>query len=138
MAFLWLLPFIVIIPETIIVPVDNVTSPSTPSFNVFAIVIDAQLKVPAPTAIILFLPVTLPALIVTAPDTVRLFNRLIVNVLEFAPALIVRLLQTAATLTLTLILSLIITTSFEVGTGLFPHVTVLSQLPERDAVLLAP
>ena len=104
------------LPEILTIPVDSETIQSLLSLPGSAIEIDAQVKVPLPTAIILLSPLPVPPLIITVPDTVRLCPVLIVIVLSFPPLLIVKVLQTAAVLTVTLKLFGMTTSCALVGT----------------------
>ena len=96
---------------------------------------EPAVRVPAPTAIVKFV-LLLPGLIIfTRPVTDREFDPLMVNRPVFT---VVKVLQTAAIFTVTVIPLLIITSSEEVGTEDPPQVAVLFQLPLTDAVLVAP
>jgi hypothetical protein len=105
-----------------------------------AIVIEAQEKVPPPTAIILLSALPVPPFITTAPDTVRLCPALIVIVFELPPLLIVKVLQTAAVLTVTLKLFGITTSCALVGTRFNDQFAAVFQLllEEPSHVLVCP
>jgi hypothetical protein len=96
----------------------------------------AALNVPVPTATVL-LKFAVGAVMVIAPETVRLFVPLMVIPLLAAGALIVILVHAAATSTVTITPLLMVTVSPATGTGFPPHVAVLLQLPVTEAVLAA-
>jgi len=89
----------VILPVTETVPVDSVIPDIRFEFVAATTRIEAQEKVPEPTAIILLSLEPVPAPIETAPVTVKLFGELIDKVLAVPPLLIMKLLHTAAVFT---------------------------------------
>jgi hypothetical protein len=118
MAFLAAVPFIVIFPVTFTVPVEIVISESIASSDVVAIVTEVQDKLPLPTVIILSsppAPVPVPALMVTAPLTIKEFEPLMISVLSSFPPAIVNVAQTEFRLTVTSSLLSIITVSTGLG-----------------------
>lgn len=128
--------FIIRLPETVAVPVDMVRKFVLLLPPVVAMDTEAQVNVPAPTAIVLSSPLPDPELIVMAPVTVKELDPLIVTAIIVPPEFMVSDAHSAATFTVTLIPLLITTSLAEVGTEAPPHVVTLFQLPETDAVLV--
>jgi len=124
-------------PDTVAVPVDIVKKLVRLSLPVTSIVIEAQVKVPAPTARVLSSPEPVPEFIVIAPVTANEFVPEMETVVAVPPALIVKLAQVAAVLTVTLTPLLIITSSVAEGTPTGDHVAGVFQLPLATAVFCA-
>lgn len=127
---------VVISPEMVSVPVDTLIVLSLPVVVAF-IVSEPAVKLPAFTLIV---PVIEDAGLgmVISPVTVREFVPLIVKVLFALIAPNVRDLHAAPEIfTVNVIPELIITSSLLVGVDDPPHVVVLFQFPDTDAVLVA-
>ena len=107
---------IVILPETVTVPVERVTCDVRLLLPVAVIEMELQDKDPDPTASVILSLLLVPAPIETVPETVIEFDPLTVTVLELLPPEMVRDLQTAAVLTVTLKLLGITTSCADVGT----------------------
>ncbi len=122
--------FIVMPPVTVTVPVVSVNSERRLLFPVADILMYAQVNVPAFTASTLLSPEPVPAPILTAPLTLRLFNPVMETVLLVLPLLMVSDLQTAAVFTLMVaVMPLGITTSCAaVGTWFNDQLEAVFQL----------
>ena len=131
------MPVKVILPVTLMVPVETETIEFLPVVALPAILIDAAFNVPAPTASILDTE-AVGEFIVIAPETFKVIPLFIVIPLAAAAALIVMLATAAVvTSTVTVIPELIKIISPETGTAAPPHVAVALQLPVTVAVLVA-
>jgi hypothetical protein len=117
------------LPVTVTVPVETVTPEDLSAAPSAETEIEPLEKVLDPTIIILLSLVPVPAPIVTAPETVKLFVLLMVIVFELAPPLIVKLAQTAAVFIITLKLSGIITSSVFIGAAFLDQFVPRLQFP---------
>jgi hypothetical protein len=90
---------IVILPDAVIVPVESDIPELLKLLPVAAIVIDVHDSVEEPTANVLLSPFPVPDPIEIAPDTVKEFPALMETVFAVFPPFILKVLHTAAVLT---------------------------------------
>jgi len=124
---------VVIAPEILTIPVEIVIMSLGP-IVVALMVSEPEVSDPAFTAMVQVCPAFGNGMLIS-PVTVREFAPEIVTELEVTTAAKVSVLQAATTSTVTVIPLLIVTASAAVGTAAPPHVAVLLQFPETDAVL---